>query len=285
MDAKFDKEKVVQEFSMHMMLKGYSALTIRNYLYIIRDFLKEFNIPDSKSIQKYFLRKNISKNTRATQTLILRSFAKFLKKELHIEFEILDPPKTSKTLPTFLTKEEVKRFLEVVKKKKRDFAIIAFLIFTGVRVGELVNIKLEDLNFEGNFVRIKGKGDKERFIPITLELSNILKEYLQEKHYSEYLFETIRHSKFSPLTIQLMVKRYAKQANIQKKITPHKLRHTFATLALESGISPITIGELLGHSSLNTTMKYTHVTNKLATEAVKRISEFTDLKDIIGKNE
>ncbi|BAL81133.1 site-specific tyrosine recombinase/integron integrase [Caldisericum exile] len=281
MKAEFNKEKILHEFSMHLMLKGYSPLTIKNYLYIINDFLREFQIPDTKSIQKYFLKKNISKNARATQTLILRSFAKFLKKELHIEFETLDPPKTSKTLPTFLTKDEVKKFLEVVKKNKRDFAIIAFLIYTGVRVGELINIKIEDVNLGENYVRIKGKGDKERFVPISLELSNIIKEHLKEKHHSEYLFESKRRKKFSPLTIQLMVKRYAKETGIQKKITPHKLRHTFATLALESGISPITIGELLGHSSLNTTMKYTHVTNKLATEAVRRISEFTNLKDII----
>lgn len=282
MEVKFDKDNVLHEFSMHMMLRGYSPLTIKNYLYIIRDFLKDFDVPDSKSIQKYFLKKEISKNTRATQTLILRSFAKFLKKELHIEFEILDPPKTSKTLPTFLTRDEVKRFLEVVKKNKRDFTIISFLIYTGVRVGELINIRIEDVNLEENYVRIKGKGDKERFVPITEELSIILQRHLKEPHYSDYLFETKRHTKFSALTIQLMVKKYANEANIQKKITPHKLRHTFATLALESGISPITIGELLGHSSLNTTMKYTHVTNKLAVDAVKKISEFTNLKDIIG---
>ncbi|MFU2157849.1 MULTISPECIES: site-specific tyrosine recombinase/integron integrase [Caldisericum] len=281
MEIEFNKEKIVHEFSMHLMLKGYSPLTVKNYRYIINDFLNEFKIPDTKSIQKYFLKKNISKNTRATQTLILRSFAKFIKKELHIDFETLDPPKTSKTLPTFLTKDEVKKFLEVVKKNKRDFTIVAFLIYTGVRVGELINIKIEDVNLNENYVRIKGKGDKERFVPISLELSNILRQHLNERHYSEYLFESKRQKKFSPLTIQLMVKRYAKEAGIQKKITPHKLRHTFATLALESGISPITIGELLGHSSLNTTMKYTHVTNKLATEAVKKISEFTNLKDIV----
>jgi len=252
------------------------------YLYIINDFLKHFDLPDPHSIQKYFAKKNVSKNTRATQTLILRSFAKFLQKNYKINFELTDPPKTSKVLPVFLTKEEVRKLLDAAKNNLKDFTIIAFLIYTGVRVGELINIKMEDINFESKFVRIRGKGDKERFVPLSDELINILKTYISSKKFDEtYLFESNRHKKYAPLTIQLLVKKYAKKANIQKKITPHKLRHTFATLALESGISPITIGELLGHSSLNTTMKYTHVTNKLAMDAVKKISEFTNLKEIV----
>jgi site-specific recombinase XerD len=275
-----DKEKLKQEFSMYLILKGYSPITVKNYLYIINEFLQQFDLPDAQSIQKFFLTKRISKNTRATQTLILRSFAKFLKKQLKIDFETPDPPKTSKTLPVFLTKEEVWRLLNVVKKNKRDFTIIAFLIYTGVRVGELTNIKMDDINLDDNYVRVKGKGDKERFVPISSELSTIVKEYLGSHKDNTYLFESNRRKKFSPLTIQLMVKKYARKADIQKKITPHKLRHTFATLALESGISPVTIGELLGHSSLNTTMKYTHVTNRLAVDAVKKISEFTNLKEI-----
>jgi len=275
-----DKEKLKQEFSMYLVLKGYSPITVKNYLYIINEFLQQFDLPDAQSIQKFFLTKRISKNTRATQTLILRSFAKFLKKQLKIDFETPDPPKTSKTLPVFLTKEEVWRLLNVVKKNKRDFTIIAFLIYTGVRVGELTNIKMDDINLDDNYVRVKGKGDKERFVPISSELSTIVKEYLGSHKDNTYLFESNRRKKFSPLTIQLMVKKYARKADIQKKITPHKLRHTFATLALESGISPVTIGELLGHSSLNTTMKYTHVTNRLAVDAVKKISEFTNLKEI-----
>ena len=80
MEAKFDKDKIAKEFSMYLLMKGYSRLTIKNYLYIVEDFLKSFDIPDTQSIQKYFLKKKISKNSRATQTLILRSFAKFLKK-------------------------------------------------------------------------------------------------------------------------------------------------------------------------------------------------------------
>uniref|UniRef100_A0A7C4TWA5 Recombinase XerC n=1 Tax=Caldisericum exile TaxID=693075 RepID=A0A7C4TWA5_9BACT len=275
-----DKEKLKQEFSMYLVLKGYSPITVKNYLYIINEFLQQFDLPDAQSIQKFFLTKRISKNTRATQTLILRSFAKFLKKQLKIDFETPDPPKTSKTLPVFLTKEEVWRLLNVVKKNKRDFTIIAFLIYTGVRVGELTNIKMDDINLDDNYVRVKGKGDKERFVPISSELSTIVREYLESHKDNTYLFESNRRKKFSPLTIQLMVKKYARKADIQKKITPHKLRHTFATLALESGISPVTIGELLGHSSLNTTMKYTHVTNRLAVDAVKKISEFTNLKEI-----
>lgn len=276
-----DKEHIKNKFAIYLLMKGYSNLTVKNYIYIVNDFLKSSSLPDAQSIQKYFLRKKITKNTRATQTLILKSFAKFIKKELKIDFEVFDPPKTSKILPVFLTKDEVRRLLEISKNHLRDFTIITFLIYTGVRVGELVNLKIEDVNLEGRYVKIRGKGDKERLVPLSNELTAILSTYIEKKRGETFLFESNRHKKFSPLTIQLMVRKYAKLANIPKKITPHKLRHTFATLALESGISPITIGELLGHSSLNTTMKYTHVTNKLAMDAVKKISEFTDLKDMI----
>lgn len=277
-----DKEHIKSQFAIYLLMKGYSNLTVKNYIYIVNDFLKSSSLPDAQSIQKYFLRKKITKNTRATQTLILKSFAKFIKKELKIDFEVSDPPKTSKTLPVFLTKDEVRKLLDVSKNHLRDFTILTFLIYTGVRVGELVNLKVEDVNLEGKYVKIRGKGDKERLVPLSNELTAILSMYMEKKkNETEYLFESNRRKKFSPLTIQLMVRKYAKLANIPKKITPHKLRHTFATLALESGISPITIGELLGHSSLNTTMKYTHVTNKLAMDAVKKISEFTDLKDMI----
>ncbi len=276
-----DKEHIKNKFAIYLLMKGYSNLTVKNYIYIVNDFLKSSSLPDAQSIQKYFLRKKITKNTRATQTLILKSFAKFIKKELKIDFEVFDPPKTSKILPVFLTKDEVRRLLEISKNHLRDFTIITFLIYTGVRVGELVNLKIEDVNLEGRYVKIRGKGDKERLVPLSNELTAILSTYIEKKRGETFLFESNRRKKFSPLTIQLMVRKYAKLANIPKKITPHKLRHTFATLALESGISPITIGELLGHSSLNTTMKYTHVTNKLAMDAVKKISEFTDLKDMI----
>lgn len=286
-----NKKTKVQKYMMSMSMKGFSPMTIRNYMYIINDFLEKYKIPDEKSAEDYLMnKKSITKNSRATQVRILRSFGKFLQKELKINFLLPEAPKTGKTLPIFLTKKEVNEILLSASGNTRDLAIIAFLIHTGARVSELVNIKTEDINLIEKVVRIKGKGDKERFVPLTNELAMIVTKYVSEKEKdSDYLFLSKYKKELTPLSIQLIVKKYASKAMLKKHVTPHKLRHTFATLALETGVSPITISELLGHSSLNTTMKYTHVTNKLTEEAVRKIAELTNLNkmllEIWGKKE
>lgn len=286
-----NKKTKVEKYMMSMTMKGFSPMTIRNYMYIINDFLEKYKTPDEKSAEDYLMnKKSITKNSRATQVRILRSFGKFLQKELKINFLLPEAPKAGKTLPIFLTKKEVNEILLSASGNTRDLAIIAFLIYTGVRVSELVNIKAEDINLIEKVVRIKGKGDKERFVPLTNELAMIVTKYVSEKKKdSDSLFLSKYKKKLTPLSIQLIVKKYALKAMLKKHVTPHKLRHTFATLALETGVSPITISELLGHSSLNTTMKYTHVTNKLTEEAVRKIAELTNLNKMLlevwGKKE
>lgn len=274
--------RIIERYRNFMEMRGYSYATIRNYLYIINDFAKHYKIPDEESVQEYLEKKNISKNSRATQIRIFRSLGKFMQKKYKMQFDLPEAPRMSKTLPIFLSKKEVGKLLEASKDNMRDFAIISFIIYTGVRVNELVNIKTYDIDLQQNIVRVRGKGDKERIIPIAKPLSTLLKRYLSSRRYKgKYLFTSKFNEKLTPLSIQLIVKKYAKKAGINKRITPHKLRHTFATLALESGVSPITISELLGHSSLNTTMKYTHVTNKLTEDAVSKIINSTGFERIV----
>ncbi len=279
-----DKETKVKKYMINMVMKGFSAMTIRNYMYIINDFLEKYKIPDEKSVESYLMSKNnITKNSMATQIRILRSFGKFLQKELRTTFLLPEAPKTGKTLPVFLTKEEVRQIFLSASNNIRDLSILSFIIYTGVRVSELVNIKTEDINLTEKIVKIRGKGDKERYVPLTNELVMLISRYTSEKKgNNEYLFLSKYKRKLTPLSVQLIVKKYASRAMLKKRITPHKLRHTFATLALETGVSPITISELLGHSSLNTTMKYTHVTNKLTEEAVRKIAELTNLSGMIS---
>jgi integrase/recombinase XerD len=276
--------KKVEKYILNMSVKGFSAQTIRNYTYIIKDFLKYYKLPDEKSVEKYLIdKKNISKNSRATQVRILRSFGKFLQKELKTSFPLPEAPRTGKSLPIFLTKREVNEILSCATDNIRDLTVLSFIIYTGVRVSELISIRTEDLNLTERVVRVKGKGDKERFVPLTKELALLIEKYTSNrKFYNEYLFLSKYKKKFTPLSIQLIVKKYSSKAKLKKQISPHKLRHTFATLALETGVSPITISELLGHSSLNTTMRYTHVTNKLTEEAVRKIAELTDFGNTIS---
>jgi integrase/recombinase XerD len=280
-----DKETKVRKYMINMSMKGFSAMTIRNYMYIINDFLEKYKIPNEKSVESYLMNKsNITKNSMATQVRILRSFGKFLQKELRTTFLLPEAPKTGKTLPVFLTKEEVNQIFLSASSDIRDLSILSFIIYTGVRVSELVNIKTEDINLTEKIAKIRGKGDKERYVPLTNELVMLISRYISEKKdNNEYLFLSKYKRKLTPLSVQLIVKKYASRAMLKKHITPHKLRHTFATLALETGVSPITISELLGHSSLNTTMKYTHVTNKLTEEAVRKIAELTNLSGMISE--
>jgi integrase/recombinase XerD len=281
-----DKNKIIENYRSFMEMRGYSYTTIRNYLYIIKDFFTQFELPDENSVEKYFeIKDKIGKNSRATQTRIFRSLGKFIQRKYKIEFLLPEPPRVGKTLPVFLSKKEVAKLLNSAKGNLRDFAIISFILYTGVRVNELTNIKISDIDFYQNTVRVTGKGEKERIIPVADELLQTVEVYLKSRKSKEgYLFVNRFGEKLSSLSIQMIVKKYANKANIKKHITPHKLRHTFATLALENGISPITISELLGHSSLNTTMRYTHVTNKLTEEAVNKIIHSTNfgavLKDI-----
>ncbi len=286
-----EKGNLIEKYRSFMEMRGYSYSTIKNYLYIINDFLKKFELPDEESVEKYFESKEaISKNSRATQTRIFRSFGKFIQKKYKIDFTLPEAPRIGKTLPVFLSKKEVAKLLNAARNNLRDFTIISFIIYTGVRVNELTNIRTSDIDFYQSTVRVVGKGDKERIIPIAEELLGLIKKYLHSRSVKgKYLFVNRFGKRLSSLSIQIIVKKYGQKAHIKKHITPHKLRHTFATLALESGVSPITISELLGHSSLNTTMKYTHVTNKLSKEAVKKIvnsTEFARLThDIENKKE
>ncbi len=277
-----ERGNLIEKYRSFMEMRGYSYSTIRNYLYIINDFLKKFELPDEESVEKYFESKEtISKNSRATQTRIFRSFGKFIQRKYKIDFTLPEAPRIGKTLPVFLSKKEVSQLLNAARDNLRDLTIISFIIYTGVRVNELTNIRTSDIDFYQSTVRVIGKGDKERIIPIAEELLNLIKKYLQSRKIKGgYLFLNRFGEKLSSLSIQIMVKKYAQSADIKKHITPHKLRHTFATLALESGVSPITISELLGHSSLNTTMKYTHVTSRLSKEAVQKIVNSTEFARI-----
>ncbi len=280
-----NKKKFIEEYRAYMEMRGYSYTTIRNYLYILNDFLKNYELPDEDSVQKYFRGKaQIGKNSRATQTRIFRSFGKFIRRKHKLNFILPEAPRTGSTLPVFLSKTEVSRLIGSAKDNLRDFTILSFIIYTGVRVSELTNILIDDIDLRANNVRIFGKGEKERIVPIAGDLSKLLKHYLKKRKYTgKYLFVSKYGKGFTPLSIQNIVRKYSHKAHLTKHITPHKLRHTFATLALESGVNPITISELLGHSSLNTTMKYTHVTNRLAEDAVNKIIESTDFKLIIKR--
>lgn len=197
---------------------------------------------------------------------------RFLLKEGHLKEDItsvLDSPKLWKHLPTFLTQKEMETILSIPNLKTpigiRDRAILELLYATGVRVSELVNLKLTDLNLDSGFLKCFGKGGKERIVPLGRNAKECIERYLNKvrlsSNKSEYLFLGSKKAKerLSRQAVWQLIKAYAGKARIKKKITPHTFRHSFATHLLEGGADLRIVQELLGHADISTTQIYTHV--------------------------
>ncbi len=279
--VKINKEKFIDEYINEMKNRGYSKMTVRNVHYLLNNFMDHYELPDKNNISDYLFNVDVSKNTKITRSYILLAFAKYIKRKTGINFDIGIPGlKKSKKMPVYLTKTELGKLLDASRKNIRDFTILAFFIQTGLRIDELINLHTKNVDLQDKTIKVHGKGDKERIVPLSQDLVKILKTYLNGRT-EGYLFMSQKGKPFSPSAIQKMVKRYAQEAHLKKKISPHKLRHTFATLALEAGVNPFTLKELLGHSSLNTTLIYTHITPEISRDAVKRVAEIT--KEIFEK--
>jgi integrase/recombinase XerD len=179
-------------------------------------------------------------------------------------------PKIAKKLPTYLTEEEVAMLLNSIDRSsgegKRDYAIIEILYSSGLRVSELVSLRLRDVNAQDGFLTVIGKGKKQRMVPIRKEALEAVQDYiisyrmkLKEIGDKSALFLNRQGEKLSRQYIFLLVKKYAKLANIDKDIHPHTLRHSFATHLVEHGANLRSVQEMLGHTYLETTQIYTHI--------------------------
>jgi site-specific recombinase XerD len=188
----------------------------------------------------------------------------------------------SQRLPVYLTERERDLVLEVVRSSaprgipagaERDSAIIAIGIYAGLRVSEICALDRSDVDLEELTVHVRhGKGDKERFVPLHLDAAIAVETYL--RHRSDAgaeLFLSRQGTRLTPRSIQRMVRRVAADARLTKHLTPHKLRHSFATLLLERDADLVTVQELLGHADLSTTSIYTHVTARRKRSAVDRL--------------
>ncbi|MGC8779187.1 MAG: tyrosine-type recombinase/integrase, partial [Candidatus Caldatribacteriaceae bacterium] len=196
--------------------------------------------------------------------------------------KLLDTPRIQRNLPEVLTLEEVERIMEVCElstpRGLRDRAMLELLYSSGLRVGELVFLEFSHLDLENWMVRLWGKGFKERVVPFGEEAKDVLVAYLERGRpallrgaRSHYVF--VSGSSGRPLTRQnvwTLVKRYACQAGIEKNVTPHTFRHTFATHLLENGADLRIVQEFLGHSDIATTQIYTHVNRKVLREVYER---------------
>jgi integrase/recombinase XerC len=222
--------------------------------------------------------KQYSKSTVARKLATLRSFYKFLVKRNHISSNPvvgIRTPKQEKRLPRFLEYEEIKRLLETPPADTwlgaRDRAIMETLYSTGMRVSELVALNLDDIDFLGEVVHIRGKGKKERISPISSSVLQIIQHYMEfrnkrAQHNGNFdgkvLFVNKHGKRLSTRSVRRKMDKYLKMAGLDPAISPHTLRHSFATHMLNRGADLRSVQELLGHQSLSTTQIYTHLTTK-----------------------
>jgi integrase/recombinase XerC len=218
-------------------------------------------------------KKALSKTSSARKLAAIRSFFQFCLKRRYLDdnpARVVVLPKVEKHVPGFLSEEEMGPFLELPesgdKLGARDRAILEFFYATGVRVSELVGLDLADLSLAERMIRVRGKGKKERIVPFGRKAAASLEAYLTKRadlrrgNFDEpALFLNYRGTRITARSVERLVGKYIRQTAVRRKISPHSLRHSFASHLLGRGADLRVIQELLGHESLATTQKYTHL--------------------------
>lgn len=271
------KERI-NEFKSYLMYeKMFSSNTVNSYVrdleefnsFLESEYIKHVTYKDIRSYLAYMYNKKYSSRTISRKLSAIRSFYKYEVNKGVIKDNpclLISNPKVEKKLPNYLSYNEIGTMLEVPDTFKnnslRDKLIIEILYSTGIRVSELVNIKVKDIDFYNNQILILGKGNKERYVIFGNTLKDMLKEYISIKNDSEYLITNKYNKKMSTRSIEEIVKKIVKIDGIKNKVTPHTIRHTFATHMLNEGADLRVVQELLGHENLKTTEVYTHVSNE-----------------------
>ena len=289
-------ESSIENFKNFLRLeRGLSQNSINSYEYdlnLFKSYLKSNSINisplecDSETIKRYLYSELSTKKTRSMARGIsaLKSYYNYLVFENLIKISPLsdiDTPKLEKKLPEVLTENEILKIINSIDNNHpfsiRNRAIIEVLYGTGIRVSELIDIKLSNIFFEEKILKVKGKGDKERFVPIGNVASNSIKIYLEERinnkiepKYSDVLFLNRYGRQLTRAMIFKIIKDLCEISGIEKKISPHTLRHSFATHMLKNGADLRSIQLILGHENINTTEIYTHLDKFHLEEVLKK---------------
>lgn len=261
-----NNKDAIQDFVTDLSLRGYSRHTIKAYRLTVKNALshcgKDYQEVTTLDLKKFLIflqrEKECSFKTISRHVNALRSFFKY--HELDVA-EKIHLPRVEKSLPTFLNEEETKMLLGSIMNR-RDLVIVRMLYASGLRVSELVNLDKDDI--EENMVRVhSGKGKKDRVTYVDDGTVALIEEYVNErKDRNTALFVNRRGKRLTERSIENIIRKHAKRAGIKKKVTPHTLRHTFATHLLQNNANIVVIQRLLGHASLATTQIYTHVTDE-----------------------
>ena len=283
----------IDQFKKYLKVeKNVSVHTLRNYSIDMEQFerfLKDTNLCpaedetaiDIKKIDNVVIRtflgslhkKENCNSSIARKLSTLRTFFKYLCREGYLKknpARVVATPKQAKKLPSFLPIDEAFRLMDTPDTKTlsglRDKAILETLYGAGIRISELVSLNVTDVDLEKGYVRVLGKGRKERIVPLGSKACDAIREYINKKQDagskmqdSQALFLNQRGKRLTARSGWNIVDKYARRGAIKRHISPHSLRHTFATHLLEGGADLRVIQELLGHSNLSTTQKYTHI--------------------------
>lgn len=280
MDKKeFCKIYLISEFLNYIRNKNYSENTIISYindLYYFHEFVKmDFDKVKYDDVRDYleYLNLKKEKSTSVSRKISsLKSFYKFLYKNDYMDKKDyplvkVTYPKKEKKLPKFLYYNDLLEIINESTKDKdgvRDRLIIEMLYATGVRVSELINIKINDIDFNNRRIIVLGKGNKERIVYYGEYAEEVLKEYIKthDRKNHNYLFVNSKGGKLTDRGVRYIIDNIMSRLSVKVHVTPHVLRHTFATDMLNNGCDIKVVQELLGHSSLKATEIYTHVTNE-----------------------
>lgn len=283
---KEDIDIYLNKVSTELKLRGLSNRTIESYNFFLIRYLQNLDkSPEQANEQdiKDFLAQLVDKYSNKSRALAISSI-RFLYKEILNKPEVIiriKNPKKQSNLPSVLTKDEVQKLISSTETRKSKL-IILFLYSTGIRVSELTNLEINDLDFNTHKGIVRGKGNKQRQIYLGKNLSEELRKYLEDKQSNKYLFS--KDKPITPRNIQKIIKRAAKKSGIKKKVTPHTLRHSFATHYLESGTDIRKIQMLLGHERIDTTQIYLNLSNR-DLENLKNLGDDILLDEKIEKNE
>lgn len=255
--------------------RGFSDYTIKNYEIDLKDFYdfvldKKIDIDLIRKYLKKLYEKKYSNRSISRKVSSLKSYFKYLQSEGLIKdnpMSLISNPKVEKTLPNYLNYDDLEKLLNFPDKDNkyglRDALILEMLYSTGIRVSELANMELKNINFSERKILILGKGNKERYVYFGTICADLMDKYLRLDHRnSPYLLIGKRNNKLNEREIRKIVTDTAKKAGIAVKVSPHTLRHTYATHMLNDGADLKSVGDLLGHESLSTTQIYTHVSNE-----------------------
>lgn len=280
-------QALLQEFLNYLAVeKGLSKNTLEAYGHDLRNYtryIEQEKIGDCSQVKREHIirfllqekERGLEAPTIARRLVAIKLFHRFLVKERHLQEDVtgvLESPHLWKKLPHFLTVGEIERILKIIEDRPdkknqslRDKAILECLYATGMRVSEIVGLRLNDVNLESGFIKCRGKGDKERLVPVGRQGIQACREYLEKVRAkqgakTDHFFIGKRKQGLTREFVWQMIKKYARQAGIQKNISPHTFRHSFATHLLERGADLRILQELLGHADISTTQIYTHVT-------------------------